>query len=237
MPLITCERCHEDLPLSEFRELNHGAICNACMSSQNAKVAQAAIAEQAKSVAAELAAMNPDEIGHETAKVRTVLSEVYRHFGGVSGFSQHLYYVAMELSKRRPMPAAAGQLLLQLLKIHHNVEQSESEISAREMTDEQLRRQQNIEVTKMMIDSLADPKRRRALESVLKREGFRLEDGTPAELIESVPAMVEEMETVEPSDESIINARGSDSIEAVFSPKEVEQISTAELKQMLEGKK
>lgn len=191
MALIPCDSCFNPKPHTEFDDLTTGAICNDCRTGQRSASLDKALKEKVLAASAELAALDPDDIGPETAKVRSVLAEIYRNFGGVSGFAAQMHHVAMELAARRPMPAAAGQLLLQIVKLHQNQERNEVQISALEMSDEQLRRQENIELTRMFMDALGDPKKRAGLEAMLKRSGFEMREAAHFEALDAINEMIE----------------------------------------------
>ena len=198
MALIPCDSCFNPKPHTEFSDLTTGAICNDCRTGQASASLDKVLKEKVLAASAELEALDPDAVGPETAKVRTVISEIYKNFGGITGFAAQVHHVAMELATRRPMPAAAGQLLLQLLKIHQNQERNEVQISALEMSDEQLKRQENIELTRMFMDALGDSKKREGLEKLLKRNGYEMREAAHFEAIDAINEMIEEAD--EPAD-------------------------------------
>ena len=62
------------------------------------------------------------------------------------------------------------------------------------MTDEQIRRAQELELARLIMDASADPSKRSALGRILNRSGFRLEQMSPQEAIESISQQIDSME-------------------------------------------
>ena len=185
-PNRTCELCRIDQPVANFPNLSQGFICAGCMmgDDQRQKDLDEAAREKARQLAVDLGSMNPDDIVGEIPKVKTILSEMYRNFGGPAGFANQFFMTIEELSKRKPMPASVAQLMLNFLKLHHSVEQTDEAIEARQMTDEQLAKERDLALLKMVTDAAGAPEKIEALKAVLAKQGLSLQEATPDELLD-----------------------------------------------------
>ena len=188
MPNLRCEQCLISYPESHFGNRSKGIVCTTCKSGIKTRIAEVALADKAKEVAGKLADMS--DVGVDPlGKLRDVMASVYDNFGGTSGYARFLHSVIMELASRKPMPASVGQLLLNLMKIHHAIEQTEEVISAREMTDEQLKRETELATVRLLVDSAADPAKKAMLKTLLGKHGYALEKSDPEELIGHVASL------------------------------------------------
>lgn len=186
MTLMRCDQCLVDKPMEQFPNLSLGLVCNACLSGEKAARAETALKAKAQQIAGQLIASKPEDLAANIGGVKSILSDLYREFGGTSGYAAHLHYIIMELSARRPMPAAVGQLMVNLMKLHHTVEQTEESINAREMTDDQLRREHDLAMMRIAMEAIGDPEKRKALEAMLRREGLVLSEASGTKLIDDM---------------------------------------------------
>jgi hypothetical protein len=186
--------CARELPLSFFPKLDVGVVCTACMTGRQTTKAEEAIKKKAQTVAREMVALSYDELGDGLPKVKSLLGNVYKEFGGPVGYAQHFYWTIMELSKRKPMPAAVGQLMLAFMKLHQNVELAESAVAARELTDEQLKRETELATMKLFVESSADPDKMKVISAILAKHGYRVEEATPLQMLEHASDVFENPE-------------------------------------------
>ena len=56
--------------------------------------------------------------------------------------------------------------------------------SAREMSDDQLRRETELATVRMIVEAAANPEKKKMLESILGRHGLKLEEASEQDLIE-----------------------------------------------------
>ena len=180
--MLTCEWCRLEFPIDQFPNLREGTICSSCMQGRDPQQVQEALMQQAKHVSGQLLALNPGELGENFGKVKGVLSDIYGKFGGTSGFAEHLYWVISQLSARDPVPPSVGHLMLGLMKLHHTVEQTEAQVTATEMSDEQLRRETELATVKMFIESAGDPSKRKMLDQVLGKHGLTIQTAKPEDI-------------------------------------------------------
>lgn len=190
------------MPVSMFSTPEMPTVCDVCMRGRDMKATKAAIAVKTKAVAAELADVDTDSaVG--LAKLRETVAGVYKEFGGPSNYASHFHFLIMELSKRRPLPTGVGQLMLNFLRLHHAVEQTEEAISAREMTDEQLKRETELATLRMVVAAAANPDQRKVLEGVFLRHGLEIREADPDRLMHKVAEHLEDSDepgTIPPVD-------------------------------------
>lgn len=188
MPLIQCESCFKEKPIEEFPDLSTGTVCSQCAfgdpvtSSVRQSAAESALNEKARQMSRQIAELSGLELTGNNGKVRDILSQVYSNFGGAAGFASHLHSIIMLLSQRRPIPASVGHIMVNLMKLHAHIEQTEASIEASQLTDEQLKRAAETEVLKLVLDAANDPQKRVTLKSILSRHGMKLLDEKPEEV-------------------------------------------------------
>jgi hypothetical protein len=189
MPLHKCENCLDEFPIEQFPNLQVGMICSSCMKGDASRRAERAIKDKAQSLAGQLSSLDGSELaGADTAKVRQILGDIYGSFGGTTSFANHLHWVIMELCKRRPIPTAVGQLMVNLMKLHHQVESQEEQTAAREMSDEQLRRETELAAMRLFVESASDADRRKMVERVLGKHGLVITEANSDQLVDVVDA-------------------------------------------------
>lgn len=181
--MLQCELCLEEKPVAEFSRFENGLICKSCMTGRNTKKLDSALKEKAKHIAGQLAEMSPGDLGGGVGKVRTILSDVYAQFGGTTAYAAHLHYVIMKLTEQNPMPASVGHIMLNIMKLHHTVEQTEETITAREMSDEQLKREHQLTMMRIATEAMDDPEKRKVLELMLSKKGLAITEADPHESI------------------------------------------------------
>ena len=202
MSTMDCEKCGQSLPISQFQDLHLGAYCRACVMGRDLAVreqakVQEALKLKAKEIAGSLIDSKGEGLAPEAGKVRAVLAEIYANFGGPTGYAAHLHHVIMELSRRKPMPASVGHLMINLMKLHHNIEQTEELVTARDMTDEQLRQEQQMAMMKIVLDAAVDPQKRQMLELMLSKQGLTIADADPHKTISAVADHLQQQEAEE----------------------------------------
>jgi hypothetical protein len=205
MALLRCDRCLEDKPIESFPDIGVSTICQVCISGEKAAKTEIALKEKAKQVAGALASMKPDQLNGSIGSVKSILSDLYGEFGGTSGYASYLHWVIVELSNRKPMPAAVGSLMVNLLKLHHTIEQTEESINAREMTEEQLRREQNLAMMRIAMEAMGDPEKRKALEEMLGKQGLVISEASPSDLIRKTAEAINQEDATEgnPTDKEL----------------------------------
>lgn len=180
--LLNCEMCGVDYPSSRFPDLTLGIVCQGCLTGRNPSQMEHAIAEKTKAIANQLMSIDSPELLSGTPEINGILAGVYREFGGPEGFAQHFYWIIQELSRRKPIPAAVGALMISFMKLHHSVEKAQANVTARDMTDEQLRREMELEMMRLVMDSSGDPEKRKMLDKVLGANGLKLSIASPKEI-------------------------------------------------------
>jgi len=173
-----------------FKHLEHGMICIGCMRGDRYRRSEEAMKDKAKSIAGQLVSLAKDkEIGaasFDTASLKLILGDIYKSFGGPTSFASHLHWVIMELSRRKPIPAAVGHIMVNLMKLQHAVEMREDQVTAREMTDEQLKRETELAAMRLLVDQANDSERRKMLDSVLGQYGLTIREASADEIMEVV---------------------------------------------------
>jgi hypothetical protein len=94
--------------------------------------------------------------------------------------------VLTELCNRKPMPTAVGHILINIMKLHHVVERSSKELSIKEMTVEQLKREQDMATLQLIAESMSDPSKMRHLELLFARYGKSIREADASEVIDVV---------------------------------------------------
>jgi hypothetical protein len=181
--------CGVEYPVSRFPNLSLGIVCEACINGQVATGVDEALVKKTTAMAKQIMSVDSSEVLAAMPKLKGILAGVYREFGGPEGFAQHFFWVLKELSNRRPLPATVGSLMLGFMKLHHSLENAEENVAARDMTDEQIRREMELEMMRLIMDSSGDPEKRKMLERVLGANGLKLEN---AGVLDVVNASVDE---------------------------------------------
>ena len=186
MSLLVCDLCAKEYPTSRFPDLDLGVVCDGCLTGQQMSKTDEAIKKKVKDMASQLSTLSEDEVIVGLPKLKNVMSSIYREFGGPADFASHFFWVISELGKRKPVPTALGTLMISFMKLHHSIEQADENISARDMTDDQLRREMDLEMMKLLMESAGDPDKRAMLDRVLSARGLKLEESSPKEVMASV---------------------------------------------------
>lgn len=184
---MKCDRCLAVKAMNQFNDISgSGVVCDDCRLVRDSSKIQEAMREKTLATAKELSLMDPEGIAPEVGKVKGVLAEVYRLYGGPVGFAESFFNSMQELSKRKPMPSTVPALMIQFLKMHHVVEQAEEMIRAKDMDDEQLEREQEIAIMKLAVECASDPSKRAALAGLLGKEGLALKEMSANEVATTV---------------------------------------------------
>ena len=190
MSYIQCERCREEKPPERFPDMSQGAICQTCMSGVPTSHLDKELQLRAKAIAGQLVDVSADDLGAELPKVKSIISDIYSQFGGPSGYAMHLHFIITELSKRRPLPTSVGQLMVNLMKLHHSIEQTDADVHASELTDEQLKREHELALVRIALDASADPDKRNMLNAILGKQGLKIAEMDGAEAMADVQERV-----------------------------------------------
>ena len=190
MAKLQCERCFLEFPVTSFPDFDSGLVCESCRAGEDAANAHAKLIEKTKSMADQL--LEIDDIGSALPKIRDTLGAIYQKFGGPNAFAGKVVWMIDELCKRRPIPASAAQMMINLMKLHFTVEQGENQIRAQDLTDEQIRREQEIALAQLAMEALGDPAKRKVLQDMFGRQGIALIDLPPEEHREIVVQQVKE---------------------------------------------
>lgn len=192
MSELICEACGNVWPLDKFPSIGTAHICEYCILDEDIdKVKRKITAKTGELINKMDEASGP---GKNLGRIKDVVEMVYKEFGGPAGFARKFAWVIDELCTRKQVPASAGSLMLSMMKIHLSVEAKEETHDLRVMTDEQIRRAQEIELAKMIMDASADPSKRSALGRMLNKSGFKLEQMSPKEALDSISREVDRME-------------------------------------------
>ena len=111
-----------------------------------------------------------------------VVSEVYQCFGGPRNFAKRIYDQIDLLMERRPVTSASVNVCLQFMRLQMKLEEGLRQQELADMTDEQLRREQDLGLIKSLLDAAADPKKRQTLDKLMELQGMKLLDIEPLEM-------------------------------------------------------
>jgi hypothetical protein len=82
--------------------------------------------------------------------------------------------------------------MLQFLKLHFTLETKDEDLDLKKMTDEQIRREQDLAMMQLVLEASENPMRRDALSAMLEKQGYRMEKMDDKELTQSVLKRVDE---------------------------------------------
>ena len=189
---LQCEQCGAAHPVNHFPDISGiGLTCEFCLAGEDAKKAKDKLIAVTKQMSGEL--LDVKDVNELLPKVKTVMSEIYANFGGPRGFASRAHWMIEELCKRKPMPAAAAQLMINLIRLHLSMEQTEQENNARDMTDEQIRTEQQLALMRITMEAAADPGKKGILFELLRRQGIMATEMTPeqqsAALVDQIKAL------------------------------------------------
>ena len=194
---LKCDLCMQERPIDEYENIDSGIICKWCMEGKEAPVqTQKALTDKARSMGRQLSDLDGATLPADTGKVRGVLGRFYENYGGPSRFADDLYDTLQELKQRRPVPTAVGHIQLGILKLHHALETTEHEADARHMSDEQLARETEVAMLKIIVDAAESPKKTQVLNDLLARKGLSLSQMDGHEMMDAISHQVEELEDV-----------------------------------------
>jgi hypothetical protein len=186
MASLRCEACLNEYPIETYPDLIKGVVCKTCLDGTKMEKTQRILKEKAQSMANALAGMDEQQVSGQLGSVSQILAEVYTNFGGPSGFASQLHQVLVELCNRKPMPTAVGHILINIMKLHHTVERSSQELSIKEMTLDQLKREQDMATLQLIAESMSDPVKMRQLELLFARFGKSIKEAGASEIIDVV---------------------------------------------------
>jgi hypothetical protein len=179
MTTLICERCGIEWGVDYFPEVTDSLICEYCLAGEDASKARVKLVAKAKDIANKL--LDATEVESQSPLTDTVCAEIYREFGGARGYAVYFKSIIDELMSRQQVPASAGTLMLNFLKIHLNVEAKKDQNLLRDMTDDQIRREQDLAMMQLIMESAGDSDRMELLKQAMKRQGLRIEQIDPSE--------------------------------------------------------
>lgn len=182
---FVCTECYKRLPLDCFRFPR--TKCVECLGKEADDKRQIAQLETLRSRTKDMMAQVLDENflpTPGTPQLMEVISEVYQCFGGPRNFAKKIYDQIEELLARRPVSAASVGVMLQFMRLQMKLEENLKKEELAEMSDDQLKREQDIGLMKLMLDAAADPRRRVVLDRLMAMQGMKLLDVQPEEILQ-----------------------------------------------------
>jgi hypothetical protein len=176
---LQCEECGLDFPIDHFPDIALGMICENCLLGIDSEQAAKKLEAKTKAMANKL--LDVKDVNELLPKVRTVLGSIYKNFGGPRGFADRVHWMIEELCNRSPVPSSAAQLMIQLMKLHLSLEQTEDQSDARKMTDEQIKNEQQLALLQIAMDAAGDPSKQSILFKMLEAQGIVAYQMTPEE--------------------------------------------------------
>ena len=189
MTTLICETCGNSWPVEDFPSIGAETICEHCLLGRDADAIRDKLQAKTQMVARHMEEFS--EPGKGLAKIKDIIELIYQEFGGAAPFARRFVYVIDDLSKRKQIPASAALLMLSVMKLHESVEAREEDTDIRKMTDEQIRRAQELELAKLMMDAVDDPGKRVLVERMLGKTGYKLEKIDPKDEIERISRQLE----------------------------------------------
>jgi uncharacterized protein (DUF2344 family) len=80
--------------------------------------------------------------------------------------------------------------MAQIIKLHLNVEANDSESDIRRLTDEQIRREQDLAFMQMLLEASGDPTKMSTINQSMKRLGLKIEETSSDEQLEAIAKTV-----------------------------------------------
>lgn len=179
--ILTCKFCYRQLPEEDFVDGN--VRCKFCVAAIHHDQATESLEAKAQEVLARVLDAG-EAISPIMPAVQETVTEIYNQFGGPRGFAQKVTsYLNKQLSLPKP-PGHCGTLLLGLLKVQLQVEAQRETVRVNDMTDEQIKREQALEMAKMFMANVQDPVKRKNLEETLNTQGLTLQNLSPETIVE-----------------------------------------------------
>jgi hypothetical protein len=176
---IQCEQCGLGFPIDDFPDLGLGLICKHCMLGMDSEKAQKKLELKTRAMADQM--LDVKDVSELMPKVKTILGSIYKNFGGPRGFAEKVHWMIEELCARDKVPASAPQLMLQLMKLHLAIEQTEDQNDARSMTEQQIKNEQQIALMQIAMDAAGDPSKQAILFKMLEAQGIKASVMAPDE--------------------------------------------------------
>lgn len=110
----------------------------------------------------------------ETDETETILSSFFRCAGGGTMFSKYLWD-AINKHFEKPLPqVGAINAAINMVKLKAKKEDQKQQMKIANMTDEQIRREQELTLLQLAVDATHDPKKLRELKGILVKGGMDL---------------------------------------------------------------
>jgi uncharacterized protein (DUF2344 family) len=81
--------------------------------------------------------------------------------------------------------------MAQIIKLHLNVEANDSESDIRRLTDEQIRREQDLAFMQMLLEASGDPTKMSTINQSMKRLGLKIEETSTDEQLEAIAKTID----------------------------------------------
>ena len=190
MSLMVCSTCKNSFPEDKFPDLGGDAVCEFCMTGESIKEAKEKLIAKTDAIAKKM--LDVTGVEGTVPKLNSVVSAIYKEFGGPVGFAQSFKWMMDEFMGRKVIPVQAANVMLQFMKIHFQLETKDEDFDLKKMTDEQIRREQDLAMMQLVLEASENPLRRDALSAMLEKQGYRMEKMDDKELTQSVLRRVEE---------------------------------------------
>lgn len=192
MTILMCEACGKSWPEEHFPEIGDRSLCEFCLGAGDAKKAMQKIEDKTKELTDKLLDATSGET-FSMPKVRDVVSAIYRELGGPVGFAQKFAFVITDLMSRDKVPSTAGSLMMAFAKIHLNVEAKDESADISKMTDEQIRREQELMFMQLLLDASRNPDSMKLVTDALANSGMKVVDGGVRDRIAEIQARAESL--------------------------------------------
>lgn len=190
MSLMVCSTCKNSFPADKFPELGGEPVCEFCMTGESLAAAKEKLIAKTDQIAKGI--LDATGVDGTIPKLNGVVSAIYKEFGGPVGFAQSFKWMMDEFMDRRQIPVQAANIMLQFMKIHFQLETKDQDLDLKKMTDDQIRREQDLAMMQLVLEAAENPMRRDALSAMLEKQGYRMEKMDDKELTESVLKRVDE---------------------------------------------
>jgi hypothetical protein len=188
MALQTCESCGNQWPIDKFPAIDDGDVCEYCLTGADIAKVKKRLEAQTKDIADQL--VNATGSVAAMPKVKDLIAEIYKLYGGPTGFAAKFVWIVDQLCERKQVPASAAALMAQIIKLHLNVEANDSESDIRRLTDEQIRREQDLAFMQMLLEASGDPTKMSTINQSMKRLGLKIEETSSDEQLEAIAKTV-----------------------------------------------
>ena len=179
---VECQNCRQRFPV-QYIKLPFGECYDCWRRKRDARV-RSGMDETAKSLMNQVLDENFIPTKGLT-ELGEIITEVYECFGGPRNFAMAIHAELERLMQLNKPQASTVSLMLRFMQLHWKVEERIKTLSAAELSDEQLAREQELGIIKMLLDAALDPQRRQMLDKLMGLQGMKLVDMQAAEIIKN----------------------------------------------------